>query len=855
MKKLVLIDGNSMLFKTYYATAYQGANIMRNHEGVPTNAVYGFINVIKKLMDTSKPDYVMVAFDTDKKTFRHQEFNVYKAGRKDVPEELLVQFPIVREYLDLAGIKRYEIAGYEADDIIATMARIGSEQNLKVEVYSSDKDLLQVIDDNVTVCMTRKGVTEIEQMTPDALMAKYSITPSQIPDLKGLMGDPSDNIPGVNGIGEKTAIKLLVEYKTVEGIYENIDSIKGALHDKLVKDKEMAFLSKKIATIYRDVSLPFGIYDLENKYGINEKLNEFFKKYDMHSFVKRIENKTENISVDLSGKVPYDMFNKSVSLVVHLDDSNYHKANVLGFAISDGTKSVYLDAFSLQDEKFVDFLKDKQKEKFGYDAKEFINSLVKYGIRVDGFTYDCSVASYLIDPSLNKEKGRVFNKYGYYLPLIDKKSSEEEIKKYYCLLALYVYKTKDKLLETLKENEQLELFYQIEMPLVFVLAKMEKQGVKVDKNILVDLGNKYKDIICDIENRIYDLIGRKINIASPKQVGEILYDDLGLPHNKKKSTSSEELKKIEKFHPVIPLILEYRKYSKIVSTYTDGLLPYVNDNGLIHTIYNQTLTLTGRLSSSEPNLQNISVRDEVGKEVRKAFVTKSDENVFLSLDYSQVELRVLASIAKDENMINAFKHGIDIHTNTAANVFGISPDEVTSNQRRSAKAINFGIVYGISDWGLSEQIGIAPKEAKMFIEKYLESFPGIKQYMEDIVEKARQDGYVTTLLNRKRYVEELSSPTYMIREFGKRVAMNTPIQGTAADIIKIAMIKVYKMLKEKQLKTKMIMQVHDELIFEVPKEELEVVIPLISKEMETALELEVDLKVEYGYGSNWFNTK
>lgn len=855
MKKLVLIDGNSMLFKTYYATAYQGGNIMRNHEGVPTNAVYGFINVIKKLMETSKPDYIMVAFDTDKKTFRHQEFNVYKAGRKDVPEELIVQFPLVREYLDLANIKRYEIAGYEADDIIATMAKIGSENNLKVEVYSSDKDLLQVIDDNVTVCMTRKGVTDLEMMTPITLKEKYSITPSQIPDLKGLMGDPSDNIPGVNGVGEKTAIKLLVEYGTIENIYENIDLIKGSLHDKLVKDKEMAFLSKKIATIYKDVSLPFSIYDLENKYSINDKLNDFFQKYDMKSFIKKVENKISEEFIDINGNIPEDFFDKSISIVVNLDNPNYHFANVLGFALSNGEKSYYVNSSILDNPNFVSFLTNKQKEKYGYDAKEFINSLVKYGIRVDGFTYDCSVASYLIDPSLNKEKGRVFEKYGYYLPSIDKKSTPEEVKKYYCLLALYVYKTKEKLLEVLKENEQLELFYQIEMPLVFVLAKMEKQGVKVDKNILINLGNQYKETINDIENRIYELIGRKINISSPKQVGEILFDDLNLPHNKKRSTSSEELKKIEKFHPIIPLILEHRKYSKIVSTYTNGLLPYVNEKGLIHTIYNQTLTLTGRLSSSEPNLQNISVRDEIGKEVRKAFIPKSEDNLFLSFDYSQVELRVLASIAKDQNMINAFKQGIDIHTNTAANVFGLAPEQVSNEQRRSAKAINFGIVYGISDWGLSEQIGISPKDAKNFIDRYFLSFPSIKQYMEDIVEKAKNEGYVTTLLNRKRYIDELKSPTYMIREFGKRVAMNTPIQGTAADIIKIAMINVYKMLKEKNLKTTMIMQVHDELIFEVPKEELDIVIPLISYEMENALKLEVELKVEYGYGSNWFNTK
>jgi len=854
MKRIVLIDGNSLLYKTYFATAYGSGDIMRSLDGTPTNAVFGFINVIHKVVESS-PDYIFVAFDAGKKTFRHLEYGEYKGGRKPTPEELKVQFPIIKDYLDASNIYHFEIENYEADDILATLARKFSS-DYKVEVYSSDKDLLQVINDNTVVCLTKVGISDVTVMDEKALFDKYQITPSQVPDLKGLMGDSSDNIPGIAGIGEKTAIKLLSTYGTLENIIENVDEIKGALHDKIINGKDMGLLSKKIATSYFNVALPFTLEDIKFKEENIDKVSSFYEKYNMNSFLKR-QKKKVNVEFEYEHIDEMDnaLYNKELSIIVHLDDDNYHFANVLGFGISDGKKSYYLPFTSaLSDSKFIAYLQS-DKPKIGYDIKKLINSLVKYDIRVDGFNFDCAIATYLINPSLVKDEYKCFSYYDIFLPVLDKNSSIEDKEKYYSMQAYSLHKIKEESLNKLKENEQEQLFYDIEMPLVFVLAHMEKNGVKLDTKFLDELGDRYKEKVKNIEEEIYSIVGYKFNVSSPKQVGELLYDKLGFPTNKKRSTAEDVLEKFKMMHPVVPLILEYRKYAKLVSTYIDGLKPYVYQDGLVHTIYNQTLTLTGRLSSSAPNLQNISIRDEVGREVRKAFVTKSDDNCFLSLDYSQIELRVLASIANDANMIDDFNKGIDIHTSTAMKVLGKSKEEITSDDRRSAKAINFGIVYGISDWGLAEQIGLPPSQAKVFIAKYFEHYPGIKSYLDNIVKEASDNGYVTTLLNRKRYIEELKSSTYMIREFGKRVAMNTPIQGTAADIIKIAMIRVRNMLKNNKFKTKMILQIHDELIFEVPKDELTTIIPLIQKEMETALKLSVPLKVEYGYGDNLYNTK
>ena len=854
MKRIVLIDGNSLLYKTYFATAYGSGDIMRSLDGTPTNAVFGFINVIHKIVE-SEPDYVFVAFDAGKKTFRHLEYGEYKGGRKPTPEELKIQFPIIKNYLDASNIYHFEIENYEADDILATLAKKYSS-DYKVEVYSSDRDMLQVINDNTVVCLTKVGVSDVTVMNKEALFEKYQITPSQIPDLKGLMGDSSDNIPGIAGIGEKTAIKLLSTYGTLENIIENVDEIKGALHDKIVNGKEMGLLSKKIATSYFDVALPFGLDDIRFKEEDVAKVTSFYEKYNMNSFLKK-QKKRVNIEFNYSvvDTLDVSMYDKELAIVVHLDDDNYHFANVLGFGISDGTSSYYLPFSSaLSDTKFIEYIQS-DKVKIGYDIKRFINSLVKYDIRVDGFVYDCAIATYLINPALVKDEYKCFSYYDVFLPVLDKNSSVEDRQKYYSMQAYSLFKLKDESLSKMKENEQEKLFYDIEMPLVFVLAHMEKNGVKLDTKFLDELGNRYKEKVKGIENEIYNLVGYKFNVASPKQVGELLYDKLGFPSNKKRSTAEDVLEKFKMMHPVVPLILEYRKYAKLVSTYIDGLKPYVYSDGLVHTIYNQTLTLTGRLSSSAPNLQNISIRDEEGREVRKAFVTKDSDSCFLSLDYSQIELRVLASIASDANMIDDFINGVDVHTSTAMKVFNKSKDEVTSDDRRNAKAINFGIVYGISDWGLSEQIGLPPSQAKIFIAKYFEHYPGIKSYLDNVVTDAINTGYVTTLLNRKRYIDELKSSTYMIREFGKRVAMNTPIQGSAADIIKIAMINVRKMLKNNKFKTKMILQIHDELIFEVPKDELTTIIPLIKNEMESALKLKVPLKVEYGYGSNLYDTK
>ena len=848
MKKMLLVDGNSLLFRAYYATAY--GNIMRSKDGTPTNALFALSNMLNKVLEMVKPDCALIAFDTDKKTFRHEEYGEYKAGRKPAPEDLVKQFPLAREMVTKMGLKCYEIAGYEADDIVATMARIGEENDYKVEVFSSDRDLFQIISDKTTVNVPKKGITDIAIMTPSSLMEEYGLTPNQIIDYKGLCGDASDNIKGIKGIGEKGAVKLLSEYGSLEGIFDNIDKITGKLKEKLIEGKEDGFYSKKLATIYKEVPLGFTIDDIKYT-GIKDSLVEFYQRYDMISLIKKISfSNKEKFEYKEVSSLNSEFLKQDLGVYVYFKGTNYHMNEIEGISFSSETENYYVkkeNLFNLPNIK--EYLENDNYKKSCYDIKASVILLKRLGVEAKGFDFDFKIACYLLDSSMKDDIYAVFNTLGVILPDI---KDENNIGEYACIVSSNSYKLKEDMIRKMKEKEVYSLFENMEMPLVYTLIDMENNGVKVDNSVLEDLGVEFRFKLNTLEDDIYKLAGKKFNIASPKQVGEILFDHLGLPMNKKRSTSSEELTKIINHHEIVGYILQYRKYAKMLSTYIDSLGNFILSDGKIHAIFNQALTQTGRLSSSEPNMQNISVRDEEAKLIRKAFIPSND--YILSIDYSQVELRVLASLANDETMIKFFESGEDVHLMTASAIFDMPKEMITSSMRRQAKAVNFGIVYGISDWGLSEQIGCTPREAKMFITKYFELFPGIKQYLDKLVEDCKEKGYVTTILGRRREVNEINSSSYMEREFGKRVAMNTPIQGSAADIIKVAMIKINNYLKENNYKSKMILQIHDELVFDLVESEKELVI-ILEKMMEEASNLTVRLLAESGIGKDWYSAK
>lgn len=849
MKKMLLVDGNSLLFRAYYATAY--GSIMRSKDGTPTNALFALANMLNKVIDNVNPDYALIAFDTDKKTFRHEEYKDYKAGRKPAPDDLVVQFPLAREMVSKMGLKCFELAGYEADDIVATMAKIGEANDCKVEIFSSDRDLFQLISDKVTVNVPKKGTSDILAVTPKVCKEEYGLLPSQVTDYKGIFGDTSDNIKGIKGIGEKGALKLLEEYGSMEGIYENIDNITGKLKEKLIEGKEDGFYSKKLATIYSDVPLGFSIEDIAYT-GIKDSLIEFYQRYDMISLIKKISfNNKEKFDYEEVEIINDSFLKQDLGVYLFFKETNYHFSELEGISFSNEEKTYYVKKDNLfKSSNIKSYLENEEYKKSCYDIKASIVMLNRLGINPKGFDFDFKIACYLLDSSMKDDIYAVFNTIGVILPDI---KDDNNIGEFASLVAFNSYKLKEELIAKMKEKEVYSLFVNMEMPLVYTLVDMENNGVKVDKGILEDLGVEFRFKLNMLESDIYRLANKKFNIASPKQVGEVLFDDLGLKSNKKRSTSSEELMKLVHEHEIVEYILQYRKYAKLLSTYVDSLGNFVCEDGKIHAIFNQALTQTGRLSSSEPNMQNISVRDEESKSIRKAFLPSND--YILSIDYSQVELRVLASLAGDETMIKYFEGGEDVHLMTASAIFDMPKEMVTDSMRRQAKAVNFGIVYGISDWGLSEQIGCTPSEAKKFITKYFETFPKIKEYLDVLVAECKEKGYVTTILGRRREVKEINSSSYMEREFGKRVAMNTPIQGSAADIIKVAMININNYLKENNYKSKMIMQIHDELVFDVVESEKEFLVPTLTKMMEEASNLTVRLKAESGIGKDWFSAK
>jgi DNA polymerase-1 len=875
LKKLVLIDGNSIAYRAFFALP-----LLNNDKGIHTNAVYGFTMILNKILEDEKPSHILVAFDAGKTTFRHKTFSEYKGGRQKTPPELSEQFPFIRELLDAFQVSRYELVNYEADDIIGTLSLQAEKDGYEVKVISGDKDLTQLSSEKTTVNITKKGITDIEEYTPAHIQEKYGLTPEQIIDMKGLMGDSSDNIPGVPGVGEKTAIKLLKEFQTLENLLHSIDQVSGKkLKEKLEEFRDQAVMSKQLATITREAPVEVQISETEYE-GINlDKLIPLYKELGFHSLLEKldgveqdVDQPLEEIAFEMMSDVKEDMLTDESSLYVEVLEDNYHYAKIIGFSIVNKNGSYYIPTeTALSSAAFKIWAEDEEKKKIVYDAKRSEVSLRHHNIHLKGVEFDMLLASYILNPAETIEDvSSIAKRFGFQAIQSDEAfygkgakrhvPEEEKLAEHLVRKGMVLSDLKNKLEKDLKENQQYELFHELEMPLSLILADMESTGVKMDIARLKKMGEDLQGQLKDMEQRIYELAGESFNINSPKQLGVILFEKLELPVIKKTktgySTSADVLEKLESEHAIIKEILHYRQLGKLQSTYIEGLLKVVNpENDKVHTRFNQALTQTGRLSSTDPNLQNIPIRLEEGRRIRQAFIPSEKDWVIFAADYSQIELRVLAHIAKDEKLISAFREDLDIHTKTAMEVFHVTADEVTSNMRRHAKAVNFGIVYGISDYGLSQSLGITRKEAGQFIDRYLESYPGVKEYMEDIVQDAKQKGYVATLLQRRRYIPEITSRNFNVRSFAERTAMNTPIQGSAADIIKKAMIDMADRLVAEKLQTRLLLQVHDELIFEAPKEEIDILKKIVPDVMENAVELVVPLKVDFSYGPTWFDAK
>ncbi len=873
MDKIILLDGNSLSYRAFYAMP-----ALQNKSGLYTNSVYGFTLMLERMLEDIKPKYALVAFDKGKQTFRHKTYQDYKGTRDKTPSELVEQFGYVRELLDSYGIKYEEHFDYEADDIIGSYAKLAEKAGLEVIIISGDKDLTQLASDNITIYYTKRGVTEVDYYTPEFINEKYGLSPEQIIDMKGLMGDKSDNIPGIAGIGEKTAIKLLAEYKTVENVLDNIDNISGKkLKERLAEGKEDALLSKELATIFTEVPVENKLEDLtfsENR----SKKKELFEKLEFVSFLKKL---AENNDVDVDGKEEKELeiinadektelsFENS-SLHIECFTEDYHNSDVVNIAVYKDENVYIFSEDNFFENKFVRKYLESDAEKVVYDYKKILYIAKRNGIfDIAGNIFDVKIAAYLLDVTVKTELDKiVFNTLGNII------KSEEEIYgkgvkrtlptneilyPYLAQVVKSIFDLKEIQSARLKEENMDSLYKNIEVKVARVLANMEYEGIHVSKKALEDMGDELDERIKILEASIHTLAGSEFNIASPKQLGIVLFEDLGLPPVKKTktgySTSVEVLEQLQHSHEIIPLIMEYRVLTKLNSTYAKGLVKDITRKGKIHTRYEQTLTQTGRLSSVNPNLQNIPTRIEEGKKIRKAFIPASDDRVILSIDYSQIELRVLAHMAQDKGMIDAFTHDLDIHTKTASEVNGVSLDEVTPTMRREAKAVNFGIVYGISDFGLANNLGITRKRAKEFIDKYLKTFSGVNKYMTDIVEFAKENGYVETLYNRRRALPEINAKNKIVASLNARLAMNTPIQGTAADIIKLAMINAFDYIEKTKVDAKLLLQVHDELIFDVNKAVVDEFTIAMVKIMEEAVELDVKLKAEASSGSSWYDTK
>ena len=855
--KLLLIDGNSLLFRAFYATSY--GDIMKTSKGVYTNAVYAFANMLNKALKTIEPDYCAVAFDKGKHTFRHDLNPEYKAGRKETPAELIGQFDLVREMLEAYNLPFIELDDIEADDIIGSLAK---KYDLETCILSSDRDMLQLIDDSTSVYVMRKGMSDIAKMDENALKDEYGLKPYQIIDYKGLAGDKSDNIKGVEGVGDKTAVKLLNEYDTCEGIYENIDQIKGKLQEKLIRDKDSCFLSKTLATIKTDVDIPLQLDDI--KLNIDEvNKNEFFKKYEMNSLIRNnnfTSKKTQ--SIKKVNKISKQAYNEPIIYIVS-NEFSYYERQITGLCLANNKTQEYISFADLKkDEDLLNFIASDNK-KIIFDLKAAMHCFEYNKINLGKNNDDLLLMCFLSN-NYNNDLRSIINNYNG-VQITENKNifgsekkafeyNENDLLNYLGdiinnLLIIYPV-----VLKELKDKQMEDLYYDLELPLVEVLYSMENTGVYCDEKELDIIAKNTKDKLQAVEKRIYNSVGHEFNISSPKQLSQVLYEELELPDIKKGSTNADVLNKLINYHPVISDILEYRKYAKLYSTYAEGLKKYIRQDGKIHTIFSQTITQTGRLSSYDPNLQNISIRDDESREIRKAFKPSKDSSL-VSCDYSQVELRVLSSLANEKKMIDAFNEGIDIHTKTAMDIFHLQKDEVSDIDRRHAKAINFGVVYGISDFGLANQTQLSFKDAKDYIDNYFETYPNIKKYLDQQVDFCQKNGYVKTILNRRRYINEINDRNYMMREFGKRAAMNATIQGSAADIIKIAMLNMYKRIKDEKLTCKLILQVHDELILDIPDNELDKMLEIIPEVMSNAYKMKTRLDSSLAVGKDWYEAK
>lgn len=860
MEKLLLLDGNSMLFRAYYATVY--GRMMKTSNGIPTNAIFGFVTMFQKALAQIEPDGVMVAWDAGKPTFRHEMYPDYKGTRKELDQELIVQFPIAREFLDACGIRRYECEGIEADDIIGSFAK--AHPQVHTTILTSDRDLLQLIDDTTDVLLMKKGISEMQRMDAAALEEAYGLRPAQIIDLKALMGDTADNIPGVRGIGEKTALKLLNCYHSVDNVYAHIDEIKGKLKEKLADGREAAQMSKELATIKVDAAIPFTLDDVAF-HGIDPQVQAFYQKYEMKSFLQQAHapQKAETTSIRCVDHIEGDLEREDTIVLADYDNEHYTHKLLYGFAIACEGQFFYIPlADAKKDEKLMNYLAHG-KNKNTYNAKEFYHICARNGIACGDFAFDLMLGAFLLDSSLTSYErfldhyqipmpvsiDDVYGKRGKsILPEFDRQLAhmQAQLQGYVRILA--------DMKQELKEQQLWKLLSELELPLSHILFEMEQEGICISEPVLDEIGEVTGQRMEAYAQKVYEYARMQFNINSPKQLAAVLFDELGLRSTKKRSTAVEVLEKLRDAHPIVNCLLEYRKYAKLYSTYVQGLKKHIGADGKIHTIFNQALAQTGRLSSSEPNLQNISVRDEEGREIRKAFVAQ-EGHVFLSADYSQIELRMLAHMADETQMIDAFNHDIDIHTKTAMQIFDVSQEEVDAGMRRSAKTVNFGIVYGQSDYGLSEQLGITRKEAHSFIEKYFASYPKIHAFMNDTIAFCEANGYVKTMFGRRRYIPEISDKNYMMREFGKRAAMNAPIQGSAADLIKLAMIEIDKRMRREQVRSRMILQIHDELIFDVLEEEREIMLKIVEEGMQNVMQLKVPLIANASFGKTWYEAK
>ena len=873
MKKLILIDGSNIMFRAYYGTAYSG-NLMQNSKGQYTNAVFGFVNMMNSVL---REDFthMMVAFDKGKQTFRHESFPDYKGGRKPMPPEFRSQIDLIKESLDVLGVKQREIALIEADDIIGTYSKVYYDDFDEIEIISNDKDLLQLLNDKVSMRASKKGMKDYVLYTPELLKEVMKVDPNQITDLKGLMGDASDNLPGIPGVGEKTAVKLLAEYKTLEGVLEARDNLKGKLGERVREHYKDAILCKEIATIKTDVELAFSLDEVRYEGVKEEKMLEFFKELELHSLIKRYNKKTKSKPTEkFEYKIIRDIYELDDILIkdscITLETFNpyYHLAEALGFGIVNKKGNFFVPYELLHQSLGMQmYLSDKTISKYVFNVKMMKVVLLKDGYDIKGVEFDLLLAAYILNPNNTKEDFRVIvTNFDYdnvpYLEEVYQKGvkysipSIEKYSEYAVKKALAIKVLKDDLLKELSDNNQLSLLNDMELPLSSVLAHMEFEGINVDRAKLQELNKDIKIKLDMITKDIYSLAGFEFNIASPKQLGEILFDKLQLPFAKKTktgySTNVDVLNKLKNHHPIIEKVMTFRTLSKLYSTYIVGLEKAILGDDKIHTIYRQAFTSTGRLSSVDPNLQNIPIRYPEGREIRKVFIP-SEGNSLLASDYSQIELRVLAHMANEQTLIEAFKNNEDIHTKTAQQIF--DKVNISALERRQAKAVNFGIIYGQSAWGLSEEINISPKDAERFITKYYETFSGIKVFMDKVIKDATYLGYASTLLNRRRYLPELKSSVYMQREAGKRNAMNAPIQGSAADIIKIAMIQIFNEMKKRKLKSRLLLQIHDELVFDVDKNEIDIMEKLVTQVMENCIDLLVPLKIDKSFGKNLYETK